>query len=114
MKETIGIELTRLASQFINIYLAEAEEENYPYAVYTLDVTPFYTKDGIHHYEAFVSLTVYDKDLDSCDHISDSIDAAIIENMTHRPYVSLKTRDNKDCEEGIWSRTMDYTIKQFS
>ena len=114
MKETIGIELTRLASQFVNIYLAEAEEENYPYAVYTSDVTPVYTKDGIHHYEASVSLTVFDKDLDTCDQISDSIDSAILENMTRRPYISFKTSDSKDCGEGIWSRTMNFTIKQFS
>lgn len=113
MKETIGIKLTTLASQFVNIYLAEAEEENYPYAVYTSDVTPVYTKDGIHHYEALVSLTVFGQDLDSCDHISESIASAISENMTRRPYFAFKTSDRKDCDEGIWSRTMSFTIRQF-
>lgn len=113
MKETIGIELTRLASQFVNIYLAEAEEENYPYAVYTSNVTPVYTKDGVHHYEAMVSIAVYGKTLDTCDQISESIGSAISEHMTRRPYQSFKTSDQKDCDEGIWSRTMNFTIKQF-
>lgn len=114
MKETIGIKLTELASQFVKTYLAEALEESYPYAVYTADITPVYTKDGVHHYEASVSLTVYDKDLDNCDFIADSITSAVAENMTLLPYMSFKTADRKDCDEGIWSREMNFTIKQFS
>ena len=39
-KETIGIRLTELASQFVSFFFSEAQTEEYPYAVYTSSVTP--------------------------------------------------------------------------
>lgn len=113
MKETIGVRLTELASQFANFYFSEAEEEKYPYAVYDMTVTPIYTKDGIHHYEASVNVEVYAKELSVCDSIADNIDKAIADNMRSGQYGSFKLSDNKECSEEIWSRTMSYTIKQF-
>lgn len=113
MKQTIGIRLTQLASQFANFYLAEAEEETYPYAVYTLNDTPVYTKDGIHHYEASVTITVYAKELEKCDLIADSIATAISENMNGGQYFSRMISDTDDCSDGIWSREMSFTIKQY-
>ena len=33
MTESIGIKINEIVSQFVDIYLAEAETEEYPYAV---------------------------------------------------------------------------------
>lgn len=112
MKETIGIRLTELASQFVDFYFSEAQEEKYPYAVYDMTVTPVYTKDGIHHYQASVTIEVYAKNLSDCDSIADSIDNAIADNMRGDQYSSFKLSDSKECSEETWSRTMSYTIKQ--
>lgn len=113
MKETIGIKLNEIASQFVAFSLAEAETESYPYAVYTTDIAPTYTKDGVHHYDATVTLTVYALDLDTADYLADGINAAIIEQMRGDAYSARLMSSRPDCVEGIWSRELSYTIRQF-
>lgn len=112
MKETIGIRLNELLSKHVDLYLAEAETEEYPYAVYTCTVTPVYTKDGIHHYSSNITITVYAKDLDVVNPISEKIITEISQNMRNRRYSSVLLSDSSDCTEGIWFRELNYTINQ--
>lgn len=113
MKETIGVRLTELASQYVSFYFSEAQTEEYPYAVYTSSVTPIYTKDGIHHYEASVTVTVYAKDLDVVNPIADAISSAISDDMNDGQYFSRQLSDESDCSDEVWSREMSFTIKQY-
>lgn len=113
MKETIGIRLTELASQFVDFYFAEAQTEEYPYSVYTSSVTPVYTKDGIHHYESSVNIYVFAKELDRVNAIAEHINAAVLYDMNDGQYASRKLSDNTDCAEEVWSRELNYTIKQY-
>ena len=85
IKESIGIRLNEIASRFVEFSLAEAETESYPYAVYTTDITPLYSKDGIHQYEASVVVTIYAKDLDGADALAGEID-----DRTAQDYMSTK------------------------
>ena len=105
MEETIGIKVTEIASRYVDFYLAEAEVEAYPYAVYTSSVTPVYTKDGVHHYESSVVITIYG--------IARSIHADITAEMRSGQYGSRLTSNYPDCVEGVWSRKLTYTIKQY-
>lgn len=113
MKETIGIKLTELASRHVSFSLAEAEVDSYPYSVYTTSVTPFYTKDGIHHYQADVVITIYSEDLDECDRIANLIHTDVASEMQAGQYMARLLNNRPDCVEGIWSRELSYTIKQF-
>lgn len=113
MKESIGIKVNEIASRYVGFYLAEAETESYSYAVYTNDVTPFYTKDGVHHYESDVVITIYAQDLDKADKIAEQIHAAISAEMRNGQFSSRLRSSYPDCVEGIWSRELSYTIKQF-
>lgn len=113
MKETIGIRLTELASPHVAFFFSEAQTEEYPYAVYSSDVTPAYTKDGIHHYEATVTVTVYGKDLDVVNPIAEAIDSAIKAEMNDGQYASRQISESSECVEEVWSREMTYTIKQY-
>lgn len=113
MKESIGIKINEIASRYVDFYLAEAETESYPYAVYTNSVTPFHTKDGIHHYESNVVITIYAQDLDKADRIAEQIHAAITAEMQSGQFSSRLTSSYPDCVEGIWSRELSFTIKQF-
>lgn len=113
MKETIGIRLNELISKYVDIYLAEAETEEYPYAVYTSDITPVYVKDGIHHYQADVVITVYAKDLDIINPIVDKILDAVAADMSGGKFSARLTRDHSDCMDGVWSRELNYTINQY-
>ena len=113
MKETIGIRLNELISKYVDIYLAEAETEEYPYAVYTPDITPVYVKDGIHHYRADVVITVYAKDLDIINPIVDKILDTVAADMSGGKFSARLTRDHPDCMDGVWSRELNYTINQY-
>lgn len=113
MKETIGIRLAELASPYVDFYFAEAQAEDYPYAVYTSSVTPVYTKDGIHHYESSVTVSIYAKELDIVNTIADQIGFAVSHNMNDGKYASRKLSDNTDCVGEVWSRDMNFTIKQY-
>lgn len=113
MKETIGIRLTELASEYVNFFFSEAQTEEYPYAVYTSSVTPVYTKDGIHHYEASVTVTVYAKELETVNPIAEHIASAIRNDMNDGQYFSRQLSDSSDCSDEVWSREMSFTIKQY-
>ena len=113
MKETIGIRLTELTSQYVDLYFAEAQTEEYPYAVYTSYVTPVYTKNGIHHYESALTVTVYAKDLDRVNAIAEHVKSAVIYDMNDGQYASRLLSDNSDCTDEVWSREMSFTIKQY-
>lgn len=112
IQERIGIKLTEISSRFVEFSLAEAETETYPYAVYTTDITPSYTKDGIHQYEASVVVTVYAKDLDNADAIAGNIDMAIMDEMRQDGFSAWLKSSYPDCSEGIWTRELSYIIKQ--
>lgn len=113
MTESIGIRINELASRFVDVYLSEAETEEYPYAVYTSSVTPTYTKDGIARYQSELTLTVYAKDLDVINPIAEQIRAVIADQMSGGKYSSRQTRDNSDCTDGVWSRELTYIINQY-
>ena len=113
MKNTIGIRLTELASQHVDFYFSEAQTEEYPYAVYTAPSTPVYTKDGIHHYESTVTITVYDTDLQRANGIADAIANDIATLMNGGQYASRMMNDATDCTDEVWSREMRFTIKQY-
>ena len=91
----------------------KAQTEEYPYAVYTSSITPIYTKDGIHHYEAQVSVVVYANDLETVNPIAEQIAAAIRTDMNDGQYSSRQLSDSSDCSDEIWSREMSFTIKQY-
>lgn len=113
MKDTIGIRLTELASQHVEFYFSEAQTENYPYAVYEAPSTPVYTKDGIHHYEAAVTVTVYDKALERVNEIAEQIISDIMGSMNDGQYASRMNADTTYCTDEVWSREMSFTIKQY-
>ena len=113
MKEMIGIRLTELASEYVDFYFAEAQTEDYPYAVYTSSVTPVFTKDGVHHYEASVVVTAYAKELKKVDAIAGHISGAVSSYMNDGRYASRQLSDNTDCTDEVWSREMSFTIKQY-
>lgn len=113
MNETIGIKLTELASPHVPFFFSEAQTEEYPYAVYTSAVTPVYTKDGIHHYESSVVITVYANDLEVVNPIADNILDAVKNGMNNGQYASRQVSDYADCTEEVWSREMSFIIKQY-
>lgn len=113
MTESIGIKLHELLGGVTPFYFAEAQVESYPYAVYDLDVTPFLTKDGIHHYEGSATINIYDTDLDNADAIADAMRQALKEGMDGQQYSAKETFSTKTCIENVWDIQMTLLIKQY-
>lgn len=114
MTERIGQQLTSIVSPLVPFYLNEAETGSYPYAVYTYDVEPLETKDGVHHITAGVSLTVVSNDFDEAHEIARSISDAVESDMRGDGFFSALRSTASDCVDGVWLITQEYTIKQYN
>ncbi|WP_322290569.1 hypothetical protein [Paratractidigestivibacter sp.] len=111
MKESIGEKIVELVSPLVKFYLSEAETESYPYAVYDMDVTPYYTKDGVYRYSADATVRLFGKDFDELDGLWTKIEDALM--MMDQGYTSTYTGYSKTCTEGVWQIEMNFNILQF-
>lgn len=112
MGGSIGIVVNEVLSRHVDSFLAEAETDRYPYAVYSSSVTPVYTKDGIHHYESDVVVTIYAEDLDKADAIADKV-IRDMANYEYEWFVARMVSTTPDCVEGVWTREIIFRIKEF-
>ena len=111
MNERIGAYLTSLCGEIVPFYLAEAETETYPYAVYEQTVQTFYTKDGVYKFTADSYIRVYSKDFDEAQTKVDLIQAAITAHVDSA-FVIQHRATTKDCVEGVWVIELLYFVKQ--
>lgn len=112
MRDRIGIEFTHRVAPIVPLSLVEAETESYPYAVYNIDTTPVWTKDGVDHLNASVSLDIVSDDFDQANDISEAV-AQTMEPDNQEGAISAKLLDTSvNCYEGIWIITQNYRIKQ--
>lgn len=113
MTESIGKQLTTLCAGIVPFFLAEAETESYPYAVYDQTTQEWRSKDGVYQITADSIIRVYDKDFDRAQARADAIKAALDGNVDGQ-YIIRHRSTNKDCQEGVWSIEMNYYVKQIS
>ena len=115
MTENIGSRLTALCdAQGIELYLSEAQCEDYPYAVYDADYTPFYDKDGMRKIIADVTVKAYSKDSSEAETLATAIDAIVLGSFASGGYtVRAMSHLKKECLQEIWSVSFQYRITQF-
>lgn len=113
MTESIGTKLTTLCGGIIPFYLAEAETESYPYAVYEQTTEEWRTKDGVYQITAESSIRIYGKDFDAVQTKADLIKTALDGN-TDGQYIIRHRTTNKDCVEDVWVIELNYYVKQTS
>ena len=113
MTESIGTKLTSLCKNVCPFFLAEAETESYPYAVYEQTSQEWRTKDGVYQITADSVIRVYDKVFDSAQQKADAIRAALDANADGQ-YIIRHRSTTKDCQEGVWSIEMNFFVKQTS
>lgn len=98
----------------IILFLSEAESENYPYAVYEADYTPYYDKDGVYKIVADITVRCYSKNHVEAETLADSIDALILSNFASGGYaVRQVSQLKKDCLQETWSVGYQYRIIQY-
>lgn len=103
--------VTRVGN-IVPFYLSEAEEDNYPYAVYEMTVTEFRTKDGVYKIVAEPRIRVYDKVFDTADAKASAIRAAV--EVPSAQYIVQFQSQEKSCVEGVWCIELVYYVKQLS
>ena len=113
MTESIGVKLTALCGDIVPFYLAEAETESYPYAVYEQTVQEFRTKDGVYKITADSYIRIYSKSFDEAQTKADLVRAALDSNPGGQ-YVIRHRTTSKDCVEDVWVIELLYFVKQTS
>lgn len=116
MIETIGIMLTDVCKDIIQFYLAEAETESYPFAVYDPTIQEFRTKDGVYKITSDCYIRVYSDDADQALEKAAAIRAAL-DSYTGEPddvgkYVIRHQSTTQSCTEGVWQIELQYFVKQ--
>lgn len=115
MVENIGSRLKDLCdAQGIDLYLSEAQCDEYPYAVYDADYTPFYDKDGMRKIIANVVVKAYSKESSDAETLASAIDSIILDSFASGAYTVRATAQlKKECLQEIWSVSYQYRITQF-
>lgn len=115
MVENIGSRLKELCdAQDIELYLSEAQCDDYPYAVYDADYTPYYDKDGMRKIIADVAVKAYSKKSFEAEALAVAIDSIILESFASDGYTVRATSHlKKECLQEIWSVSFQYRITQF-
>jgi len=114
MTEQIGERITEVVGALLPCYYAEAEANEYPFAVYSQVVTHHFSKDGIYKIESDLSLNIVSNVYeDAKDYASQAMDA-IASGANDDQFTSRVLSVVEDCQEGIWVITIEYNIRQKS
>ena len=115
MVENIGSMLKDLCdAQGIDLYLSEAQCNDYPYAVYDADYTPYYDKDGMRKIIADVVVKAYSKESAEAESLAVAINSIILGSFASDGYTVRATSHlKKECLQEIWSVSFQYRITQF-
>lgn len=113
MVESIGTKITSLCCDIVPFYLAEAEIEGYPYAIYEQTVQPYRTKDGIYKYTADTTIRIYSTVFSEAQTAADAI-KAVLDDYSDGQFTIRLRAFSKDCTEGVWVIELNYFVKQTS
>lgn len=114
MTEKIGETLADLMTDIVPLYYSEAETEEYPYAVYAMEVSPVLTKEGVHKLSATLAIEIVSTDYDEADEIAGQILDAIETGMNDGSvFLSSLQQTRTTRTEGIWILRLDYNVYQF-
>lgn len=111
MIEGIGAHIVSLCSSIVPFYLAEAEVESYPYAVYTMSTSEYWTKDEIYKITGDVTIHIYAKDFDTADTKAGLIKAALSGDSS-TSFANVLRSQSKNCSEDVWDIELTYYFRQ--
>ena len=112
MTESIGQKLVSTIGDIVPTYFAEAETDEYPYAVYDQVVSPSRTKDGAYKFTSQLTLAIVSDKFTEAEDIRDSVISAIDTQMRGSVYNAGLDSMDTECQEGIWIMYLYYTITQ--
>ena len=114
MTDSLREKLVNTCASVAPLYLSETELDSYPYVVYDMTTDPVITKDGIAGYKGDTSIRIVGQDLEALDTIRAGIENAIALGMHDSIFGSNLTEITKECDNGIWTIELTYTLKQYA
>lgn len=112
MTDRLREKLMEIIDPIVPVTLSESETGDYPYCTYEMTTVPTYAKDMIVRYTGTTNIYIASKIFEEADSIGAQVAEAIEEGFHSDKYGSRLTGVTKDCFEGVWVITMNYTLIQ--
>jgi hypothetical protein len=114
MTDSLRAKLVYACRNICPMVLSEDETKVYPYAVYDITSVAQMDKDGIYAFFGDTVIRVVSNVKSEADETAASIQSAL--EAAFRDGVSnfVPGDFSKDCEEGVWTIEMNYTLKQYA
>lgn len=114
MTNTIAEKLVDTLDGIVDIGLDEEGTPGRPYAVYTLDVAPVYTKDGIYKLAGTLEIRIYGKAFGEVDAMTDLVRSAVASRMRCEEYRTHLNSDQSDETDDMYRHTLEYAVAQYN
>ena len=112
MTESIGGKLVQVLSGIIDIGLDQDGQQALPYAVYSLDVAPYYVKGSIYKYSGTMYIYIYANRASDARELQEQVVAAIALQMQDAQYRSRLLSASSGDDNGKYVQTLEFSITQ--
>lgn len=114
MTDSIRAKLKYACRNICLMVLSEDETKVYPYAVYDVTSVAQRDKDGIYAFFGEATIRVVSNTKSEANTVADSIQQAVETAFRDGCSNFVPGDFSKDCQEGIWTIEMNYTLKQYA
>ena len=114
MTDSLRAKLVYACRNICPMVLSEDETKVYPYAVYDITSVAQMDKDGIYAFFGETVIRVVSNDKSEADSTAASIQSAVESAFRDRTSSFVPGEFSKDCEQGVWTIEMNYTLKQYA
>ena len=114
MTDSLRAKLVYACREICPMVLSEDETDTYPYAVYDITSVAQRDKDGVYAFFGETVIRVVSNVKSEADSTATAIQSAV-ESAFRDGSSNFAPGDfSKDCQEGIWTIEMNYTLKQYA
>lgn len=114
MTDSLRAKLVYVCRNICTMVLSEDETKLYPYAVYDITSKAQMDKDGVYAFFGDTTIRVVSNVKSEADETAASIKSAIETAFRDGQSNFVPGDFSKDCQEGIWTIEMNYTLKQYA
>ena len=114
MTDSLRAKLVYACRNICQMVLSEDETDTYPYAVYDITSVAQRDKDGVYAFFGETVIRVVSNIKSEADSTATAIQSAVESAFRDGSSNFVPGDFSKDCQEGIWTIEMNYTLKQYA
>ena len=114
MTDSLRAKLVYTCREICPMVLSEDETKVYPYAVYDITSVAQRDKDGVYAFFGETVIRVVSNVKSEADSTAAAIQSAVETAFRDGSSNFVPGDFSKDCQEGIWTIEMNYTLKQYA